>query len=187
MDSVILNPTWNVPRTIMIKDIIPAIKRDQSYLEKHKYEILAGWTSEQTIDPNELNWDEVNAEHFPYYGSGNMRGREMRWDSIKFNTPNRSSIFLHDTPGKYLFDKESRAYSSGCIRVKDADKLADFLFHSRTSERMKKKLADKDNMDEANYVISPESVDTSAHYLPHCLDRITALFTTEVIFINTII
>ena len=153
MNAVILNPTWNVPRKIMIEDIIPAIKRDESYLAKHQYQILTGWVSEQSIDPEQLDWESVNPENFPYRfrqysGPGNALGL------YKFNTPNRSSIFLHDTPSKYLFDKESRAYSSGCIRVQDADKLANLLFTSRTSERMKKKLADIENMEEPNYIIS---------------------------------
>lgn len=153
MNAVILNPTWNVPRKIMVKDIIPAIKRDAAYIEEHQYEILADWTSEQTVDPNELNWQAVVPEHFPYRirqhsGPGNALGL------YKFNTPNRNAIYLHDTPSKYLFENETRAFSSGCIRVQNADKLANLLFNSRTSERMRKKIAERDKAEESNYVIS---------------------------------
>jgi murein L,D-transpeptidase YcbB/YkuD len=153
MNAVILNPTWNVPRQIVVKDIIPAIKRDETYIEKHQYEILADWVSEQTVDPNELNWQAVVPERFPYRfrqnsGPGNALGL------YKFNTPNRKAIYLHDTPSKYLFENETRAFSSGCIRVQNADKLANLLFNSRTSERMRKKIAERDRTAESNYVIS---------------------------------
>ncbi|MDG3088216.1 L,D-transpeptidase family protein [Vibrio hannami] len=78
-----------------------------------------------------MNWDEVSVhKYFPYQlrqdsGSRNALGR------YKFNTPNKKAIYLHDTPTKYLFDRESRAFSSGCIRVQHADMFADVLLKTQ--------------------------------------------------------
>ncbi|WP_232733463.1 L,D-transpeptidase family protein [Vibrio sp. HA2012] len=153
MDAVILNPTWNVPRTIMVEDIIPAVQRDKNYIAKHQYEILSDWVSEQSINPDELDWKQVVPEQFPYRFRQHA-GPENALGLYKFNTPNRNSIFLHDTPGKSLFDREIRAYSSGCIRVQDADKLANLLLSSRISERTKQEIAAQNISGQANYVIS---------------------------------
>ncbi|WP_176713334.1 L,D-transpeptidase family protein, partial [Aliivibrio fischeri] len=49
----------------------------------------------------------------------------------KFNTPNRRAIYLHDTPSKYLFNNTSRAFSSGCIRVQNADKFASMILETQ--------------------------------------------------------
>lgn len=153
MDAVILNPSWNVPRTIMVNDILPAVKRDTSYLEKNHYEILKNWRSDQTVDPNLVDWQQIIPKNFPYHlrqnsGPTNALGR------YKFNTPNRNAIYLHDTPSKHLFNQESRAFSSGCIRVQDADKLADLLVNSHTSDRVRAMVAQNEEISESNYTIS---------------------------------
>lgn len=133
MDSVIFNPTWNVPRKIMVDDIIPAVKRDANYLEQHNYKIIEKWGSEQTIDPSQLDWTQITPKRFPYHLRQNA-GATNALGLYKFNTPNRNAIYLHDTPSKHLFNFESRAFSSGCIRVQHADQLADLLvdLHSKT-------------------------------------------------------
>lgn len=126
MDSLILNPTWNVPWKIMVKDIIPKVKRDPTYLFSQRFEILEGWTNQNRIDPTMINWSEVNAKRFPY----RMRQKAGELNALgqyKFNTPNAQAIFLHDTPSKHLFDESLRAFSSGCVRVEHADQFAEVL------------------------------------------------------------
>ncbi|GMQ46152.1 L,D-transpeptidase family protein [Vibrio sp. 10N] len=126
MDSLILNPTWNVPWKIMVKDIIPKVKQDPTYLFSQRFEILEGWSSQNRIDPTMINWSEVNARQFPY----RMRQKAGELNALgqyKFNTPNAQAIFLHDTPSKHLFDESLRAFSSGCVRVENADQFAEVL------------------------------------------------------------
>ncbi len=126
MDSLILNPTWNVPWKIMVKDIIPKVKQDPTYLFSQRFEILEGWSSQNRIDPTMINWSEVNARQFPY----RMRQKSGELNALgqyKFNTPNAQAIFLHDTPSKHLFDESLRAFSSGCVRVEHADQFAEVL------------------------------------------------------------
>ncbi|WP_299690772.1 L,D-transpeptidase family protein [uncultured Vibrio sp.] len=133
LDSVILNPTWNVPWKIMVKDILPKVKADESYLRKHNFQVIDGWRSMQTIDTTQIDWQTINFNSFPYRlrqkaGSHNALGL------YKFNTPNKRAIYLHDTPSKSLFNKDFRAYSSGCIRVEHAEQLAELLFATKAKQ-----------------------------------------------------
>ncbi|MGC9421450.1 L,D-transpeptidase family protein [Vibrio sp.] len=130
LDSLIVNPTWNVPYKIMVEDILPMAKRDSQYLTRQHMEILPRWGSQQTMDPALIDWENIQPESFPYRlrqqaGYRNALGR------YKFNTPNRRAIFLHDTPSKHLFDYSSRAFSSGCIRVENADLFANTLLKTQ--------------------------------------------------------
>ncbi|NLS14043.1 L,D-transpeptidase family protein [Vibrio sp. SM6] len=123
LESVILNPTWNVPRKIMVEDILPKVKRNPNFLSKQRIDILPSWRSRNAIDPRRIDWANVNPRRFPYKmrqksGAGNALGL------YKFNIPNARAIFLHDTPSKELFSHDRRAYSSGCVRVEHADQLA---------------------------------------------------------------
>ncbi|SDH10886.1 Murein L,D-transpeptidase YcbB/YkuD [Vibrio xiamenensis] len=130
LDSLIFNPTWNVPWTIMVEDILPKVKRDVKYLANHNLEIIPSWGAQQTIDPETIDWAAMNPKAFPY----KLRQRSGNSNSLglyKFNTPNRRAIYLHDTPGKYLFDKQKRAFSSGCIRVEHADQFASVLLQNQ--------------------------------------------------------
>ncbi|MGF1767146.1 L,D-transpeptidase family protein [Enterovibrio makurazakiensis] len=126
LDSVVFNPSWNVPVTIMRKDILPKARQDNEYLSKHSYTVLSSWVNGDVIPHSDIDWDNVTDRNFPYRlqqspGDFNALGR------YKFNTPNGNAIYLHDTPAKSLFSKERRAFSSGCIRVQKAETLAQVL------------------------------------------------------------
>lgn len=126
MDSVILNPRWNVPHKIMVKDILPKAINSQEYLESHNYEIVKSWHNREVINPDEINWTEVNPNSFPYR-IRQLSGPTNALGQYKFNTPNKNAIFLHDTPAKSLFSKDRRAFSSGCIRIEEAASFAQLL------------------------------------------------------------
>ncbi|MDA0147758.1 L,D-transpeptidase family protein [Vibrio sp. LaRot3] len=130
LDSIVLNPTWNIPWKIMVEDIIPKIKQDAAYLQQKNIAIIPKWGSDEVIDPAEIDWQHLNPEAFPYR-MRQMSGNYNALGLYKFNTPNRRAIYLHDTPSKSLFNKESRAFSSGCIRVKHADKFATLLMENQ--------------------------------------------------------
>ncbi len=129
MDSLILNPTWNVPWKIMVKDILPKAKVNPMYIFSQQFEVIESWKKKDPIDPTLIDWKSVEPKEFPYRlrqqaGDKNALGR------YKFNTPNRRAIFLHDTPSKHLFESRNRAFSSGCIRVQNADVFAKVLLDS---------------------------------------------------------
>lgn len=127
LNNVVLNPPWNVPTSLVRQDIIPKVKRDPSYLYKHGYTLLSGWSNDaEVIDPSMIDWSMVSAASFPYRlrqapSSSNSLGR------YKFNMPSSDAIYLHDTPNHGLFQKDIRALSSGCVRVNKASDLANLL------------------------------------------------------------
>jgi len=121
---LVFNPTWTVPPGILANDILPAQKRDRGTLRKKGLEVLD--MKGNPVDASSIDWSNVTASRFPYMlrqgpGPGNALGR------VKFMFPNDHAVYLHDTPSKSLFDKDERAFSSGCIRVRDPLKLAEIL------------------------------------------------------------
>ena len=124
MTRLEFNPTWTIPPTILSKDILPAVKRDPNYLKINNIQVID--KSGQVIGADKIKWTDYSGRNFPYQlrqkpGSDNALGR------IKFMFPNQHAVYMHDTPGKALFRQESRAFSSGCIRVEKPFELARIL------------------------------------------------------------
>jgi L,D-transpeptidase YcbB len=92
MTYIVFSPYWNVPQSIINKDVKPGMARNKNYLAAHNMEIVNGQVRQKP-------------------GKNNSLGQ------VKFIFPNSNNIYLHDTPSKSLFDKESRAFSHGCVRV----------------------------------------------------------------------
>jgi len=128
LDSIVFNPTWTVPISIMRKDILPSALADNDYLKKHRYQIIPSWLSSEVIDPEQIEWDTITVDNFPYK-LRQKSGKNNALGFYKFNTPNKNAIYLHDTPAKYLFNKRDRAYSSGCIRIQKAKQFARLLMN----------------------------------------------------------
>jgi L,D-transpeptidase YcbB len=127
MTYLVFNPTWTVPPTILTKDYLPTLKRDPGYAQRKGLKVIdrAG----RVIDPGQVDWSGYSTGNSPYLlrqdaGPRNALGR------VKFIFPNDHAVFLHDTPNKTLFDKNERAFSSGCIRVEHAMELAQLLLNN---------------------------------------------------------
>lgn len=122
--SFIIYPYWHVPRGIAVRELLPHIKSDTSYLEKHRYEVLdkAG----NVLSPDSISWDELNENNFPYT-LRQRDGHENALGIIKFHFDNPFNVFLHDTNAKRHFAKKKRALSHGCVRVQKAVELARYL------------------------------------------------------------
>jgi len=124
---LVINPTWTVPRTLMIRDQLPKIIRDPGYLERLNIRVYRGWGENRVeVDPETVDWASLSVNNFPYQliqqpGPHNALGR------IKFMFPNKHAIYLHDTPAQGLFSNHERSFSSGCIRVEQPFDLADAL------------------------------------------------------------
>lgn len=127
MRYLVLNPYWQVPRSLAVQDLLPRIQRDPSYLAKQGVRVLQGWGSEaREVDPAMVDWSAITSARFPFRlaqdpGPLNALGR------IKFMFPNRFNVYLHDTPTRRLFEETERDFSSGCIRVERATELAEYL------------------------------------------------------------
>jgi len=121
---LVVNPAWDVPRSIAAETILPAVKRDPGYLDRHGYEVLQGWGArEHRVDPARVRWRRLSPSRVPYHfrqmpGPTNPLGR------VEFVFPNRYDVYMHDTPERWLFDSRQRTFSHGCIRVEHAMRLA---------------------------------------------------------------
>lgn len=127
MTYLVLNPSWEVPHRLAVRDKLPEIINDPDYLSRLGFSVLQGWGAEERrVDPGEVDWHALSASYFPYRlrqapGPENALGR------VKFMFPNEHNVYLHDTPTRGLFAEEARAFSSGCIRVENPMKLAEWL------------------------------------------------------------
>ncbi|HDS1234282.1 L,D-transpeptidase [Pluralibacter gergoviae] len=126
LNNVVVNPPWNVPPTLARNDILPKVRNDPGYLERHGYTLMRGWNSKEAINPYQVDWSTITPSNLPFRfqqapGERNSLGR------YKFNMPSSDAIYLHDTPNHALFAKETRALSSGCVRVNKASELANML------------------------------------------------------------
>ena len=141
LEYIIAYPYWHVPKKISVQEILVKAQKDTTYLKRNKYDVLTN--NGEQIDPNSIDWRKVNESNFNYFirqkgGTSNALGL------VKFIFPNKHAIYLHDTPTKYYFDFETRAYSHGCIRVQKALELAEYLL---------KEDDNKYNLDSIHYYI----------------------------------
>ena len=131
LEAVVICPFWNVPKSIEQKEILPLLKKNPSYLEKHNME-----------------WSNGIIRQRP--GPSNSLGR------IKFVIPNQFAVFMHDTPIKSLFEKRVRMFSHGCIRLNDAKKLALYLLQQEKNwDSLKLENLIKDNKEKMIELITP--------------------------------
>ena len=107
LSQIVFSPYWNVPPSIVKKEILPKMQRNSNYLASQNMEITG----------NEGGLPRIR--QLP--GEKNSLGR------VKFLFPNSYDIYFHDTPAKELFKKDKRAYSHGCIRLSEPEKMAQYL------------------------------------------------------------
>ena len=130
LKTLVFNPSWNVPRTIARKDIIPKIRENPNYLAENNIQIFKSWQKNAIpIDPTTIDWHAINPESFRYRfrqqsGQKNALGR------VKFVFSNKHDVYLHDTPEKGLFNTLRRAYSSGCIRLHQPMRLVEYFIEN---------------------------------------------------------
>lgn len=169
MTYIVLNPSWNVPKSIALEETIPKIRKDPDYLTKHNMKILKGWSENaEEIDPNTINWSSLDVKNFKYRfrqdpGPKNPLGR------IKFMFPNEFGVYLHDTPSKRLFSKSVRSFSHGCIRLEKPLDLGEYVLKGDPDWTREKMLAEIETGKE-QIVRLPEPVDIHIIYLTAWVD-----------------
>lgn len=127
LNNVVVNPPWNVPNTLARNDILPKVRQDPGYLDRHGYSVLRGWSNNaEAIDPYRVDWQTITANNLPFRFQ-QKPGAHNSLGLYKFNMPSSDAIYLHDTPNHTLFQKDARALSSGCVRVNKASELANML------------------------------------------------------------
>ncbi|SHO81133.1 hypothetical protein MNB_SV-15-615 [hydrothermal vent metagenome] len=116
--TIILNPYWNVPASILEKEFLSKLKRNSNYLKRKNMKLYAGWNG-KAIDASTVDWKSYkNGARVPYRVS-QLPGSRNALGKIKFLFPNRYAVYMHDTPSKYLFKRRVRAFSHGCIRLQN--------------------------------------------------------------------
>jgi len=123
LSYLVLNPTWNVPQSIMREEIVYKMRKDSSYLSSHNFKVFLDTLE---LNPDSIKISDLMVEKVPYKiiqdpGAGNALGK------IKFIFNNPFGIYLHDTPNRPPFKYDNRAVSHGCVRVENPLPLAEFL------------------------------------------------------------
>ncbi|MVN22054.1 L,D-transpeptidase scaffold domain-containing protein [Mucilaginibacter arboris] len=123
--SVQVNPVWNIPESIASNEIIKDAAADPYYLSNKNIDVYEN--GKKVENPETINWASVSKNNMPYSfkqqsGEGNALGK------IKFLFPNKSSVYLHDTPAQAAFKQSMRAVSHGCVRLEKPLELAHVLF-----------------------------------------------------------
>ena len=121
MTQVVFSPQWHVPKSIMLKEILPAATKDAGYLEKHNYELTSSGGRVLA----------TNARNIARIGTGVMvrqrSGDDNSLGKVKFLLPNPYDIYLHDTPSRSLFSRVRRDFSHGCVRLGNPMAMARYV------------------------------------------------------------
>jgi len=128
MEYVVLSPYWNVPFSIIDKELRPKLAADpQGTLDRLDMEVVKGYGRKATvIDPTTIDWANLTPETFKYT-LRRRPGPKNDLGEVKFIFPNSNDIYLHDTPHNELFSETKRSFSHGCVRVEEPLKLATYL------------------------------------------------------------
>ncbi len=124
VEMIVLNPYWNVPKSIIQKEMIPKLLRNPYALKRQNIEIFSGWgKGAKSIDPASVDWSQYRySKHVPYRFA-QLPGRKNALGKVKFLFPNKFSVYMHDTPTKPLFKRDKRAFSHGCVRLEKPREL----------------------------------------------------------------
>jgi murein L,D-transpeptidase YcbB/YkuD len=150
LSTVVFSPYWNVPPSIVKKEILPALARNPGYLAAQ-------------------NMEQVGTED----GLPKIRqlpGEKNSLGQVKFLFPNSFNIYFHDTPAKSLFAKDKRAYSHGCIRLAEPEKMAQYLLSS-DPQWTPEKIAEAMNKGEEQQVRLKKSVPVIITYYTAWVDE----------------
>ena len=110
LNQVVFSPYWNIPVSIVKNEILPKMRTDKNYLASRNMERVGGSDSLPSIRQ--------------------LPGKDNSLGKVKFLFPNRYDIYFHDTNAKGVFNQKTRAVSHGCIRLADAEKLANYLLRN---------------------------------------------------------
>jgi murein L,D-transpeptidase YcbB/YkuD len=129
MEFMVINPSWYVPRSIVTKEYLPALKRNSNAVRHIEITDSKG----RKVNRSKVNFSKYTEKTFPFAmrqppSKGNALGL------VKFMFPNRYNIYLHDSPAKNLFGREVRAYSHGCVRLADPFDFAYTLLAKQTGD-----------------------------------------------------
>ena len=127
MTYVVFSPYWNIPESILREETLPRLAEDPDYLLRNNMEVVG--TSGEVVDAASVDWSDEEAIKGLRFRQA--PGPENALGLVKFIFPNNFSVYLHDTPGDALFNKQQRTLSHGCIRVEKPVTLAEYVLADR--------------------------------------------------------
>lgn len=129
MEYMVINPTWYVPRSIAVKEYLPLLRKNPNAVGHLKIVDRRG----RVVDRSRTDFRQFTAKTFPFTMSQPPSDRNAL-GFVKFMFPNRWNIYLHDTPTKALFEEEVRAFSHGCVRLREPFEFAYALLSRQTED-----------------------------------------------------
>ncbi len=125
METVVFNPSWGVPQSIIVNEYMPKLRRDPGYLDRMGFKVVN--SAGKVVSSRSVNWGAYGNK--PPFGVQQPPGVENALGEIKFLFPNSHDIYMHDTPTRNLFSETSRAFSHGCVRVQNPREFATVLLN----------------------------------------------------------
>lgn len=137
--SVVINPTWTVPYSIVRKEMLPKLKRDPKYLERNNYLV---YRNGESVNPDSIDWSKYSVNNIPFK-IVQSPGGENALGKVKYLFHNPFAIYMHDTPIKSAFSLKTRAVSHGCVRLKEPLLFGEFIMQGSkkyTSDEFRMKM-----------------------------------------------
>jgi len=123
METVVFNPSWGVPQSIIVNEYLGKLRRDPSYLDRQGFKVIA--PNGKVVRSSSINWAAYGSR--PPFGVQQPPGKGNALGELKFLFPNGHDIYMHDTPTKNLFAESARTFSHGCIRVENPREFAEVV------------------------------------------------------------
>lgn len=147
-----VNPVWNIPESIAGKEIIVEAQKDPYYLSNKNINVYKN--GKLVDDPETIDWGSASATEYSFK---QQPGEDNALGKIKFLFPNKSSVYLHDTPAKLPFTKDMRAVSHGCVRLEKPLDFARALFGDGSKKyTLVEKLMGQDKSEPTDLSVSPK-------------------------------
>ena len=122
--TIVLNPYWNVPTSIIQNEMIPKLLKNKNAMKRQGIEVRDGWGKDaKKISPRTVDWSKYRYSKSVPYRFAQVPGNRNALGKVKFLFPNKFSVYMHDTPQKHLFKRHTRAFSHGCIRLQKPREL----------------------------------------------------------------
>ncbi len=126
VSEINFNPYWHSPKSIVIKDIVPKVRKSKAILKQMRIRIFDGYRGPE-VNPNSIDWKAPAEQIADRYHFRQEPGGENAMASVKINFKNKFAVYMHDTPTKTLFQQDQRYFSSGCVRVEDVHELTSWI------------------------------------------------------------
>jgi murein L,D-transpeptidase YcbB/YkuD len=132
LEYIVFSPYWNVPKSIAIEEVLPALEKNPNFLAKNHMEVVKGWDPKKVaiVPAWQVPWYNIENDDFDYW-IRQRPGNENPLGLVKFIFPNNHNVYLHDTPADHLFSKVRRDFSHGCIRVEEPFKMTKYLLRDK--------------------------------------------------------